>query len=69
MHNTWNHAKVVAVDALYLPPGTPQQFTLEFPDGKRVAVPAGLEVADGDRVIVIRREEWERRVNANDIAE
>lgn len=65
----WNHAKVIEVDAMYLPPGTPPQFTLELPDGKRVAVPNGLTVAAGDRVIVIRREEWERRVNANDIAE
>lgn len=65
----WNHAKVIEIDQLYPVPGRPSQYSLELPDGKRVAVPVGLTVSPGDRVIVIPLDEWERRVNAKDIAE
>lgn len=66
---TWNHAKVIKIDQLYPVPGSLPQYSLELPDGRRVAVPADLTVSDGDRVIVIPRDEWERRVNAKDISE
>lgn len=65
----WNHAKVIAIENLYPLPGAAPSYSLELPDGTRVAVPVGLAVAPGDRVIVIPREEWERRVDAKDIAE
>lgn len=65
----WNHAKVIEIDHIWRLPGSAPQYSLELPDGKRVAVPVGLMVSPGDRVIVIPREEWERRVNTGDIAE
>ena len=65
----FNHAKVIEIENLYPLPGAAPSYSLELPDGKRVAVPVGLMVAPGDRVIVIPREEWERRVNTGDIAE
>jgi len=66
---TWNHAKVIEIEHCFPLPGSAPQYSLELPDGRRVAVPVGLTVAPGDLLIVIPRNEWERRVNAKDIAE
>lgn len=63
------YATVIEVEPIWTTQHAPRVLRLELPNGKRTSVPVGLTVAPGDRLIVIPRDEWERRSNTGDIAE